>query len=283
MKEYYNMNNNCNFDKAITKVTVKKKNCKKNPVFVHAEQGVTYTIKEEDNVLQYTFMVPLCYDGKVLPITRIHSLCPIDDDCDCECDCGKWEPLTATFSPANWWKQVPDNSWILTFVEPCPPGPSGPTGPRPPPPVHRTFVDNIEVTSGSLSIKFLNSDKKILETFTVIKDKLDTYKLVKGDYIVPTVQVIFEYLKKYDFSDSIFEKIKNVLSEFFTSIALEQQIEDTFVSLDIKKNAGEITFDKYNETIQTFIKQITNDYGDDYVKNFLQIQTAIVNLKHLVK
>jgi hypothetical protein len=144
-------------------------------------------------------------------------------------------------------------------------------------------VTNATATNGSLDITFTGVDNEPIYSFEAIPGSLDTYILANGDYADIAIPIIFEKLKKFVYTDTIFNNIQNNLSAFFVSIALEQRISNRIKSLVKKIVSGEINIEQFNELVQQGNGEFAGEYGTNYVNNYVKLQNAIDKYKYIVE
>jgi len=217
------------------------------------EAGVEYTIKyntPSKGYNTYEFTVPTTYEG-----TNTSNLFFVDEFSNTQ------KSPYPKISPVSWWSTTDNKKYNLIV--------SG--------------AITISAGKGSLNITINDSNNKPLETFRAIPADLDTSILANGDYADVAIPIIFEKLKNFVYPESIFSNIQCVLSSFFVSIALQQRISERIQTSVQKIIAGEINLEQFKELVQQGNEEFANEYGDNYVSNFVKLQIAIDKHKHMLQ
>jgi len=170
---------------------------------------------------------------------------------------------TPTFSDPSIWEKQGDGTWQLVWPA--------------------ETVASVTASSGSLDITFKNYNNNIISFFEAIPGYLNTQTCANGDYADISVPVIYENLKKYSYANTIFGNIRDTLSAFFPSIALEQRIVETTALLNEELVSGKITLEQFEKLIKESYQKIASQYGSDYEKNYLKSSIAIEKYKYLLK
>jgi hypothetical protein len=143
-------------------------------------------------------------------------------------------------------------------------------------------VTDVTFESGSEIVKFYIGST-IVEKFTAIPGQLDTKLLEDGDYSDPSIRNIFERLKKYSYTESIFDIIKYNLAAFLPSIAYAQAYTTIVYELTEKYNNGEITIEQYNIALKVSAEQLAENYPTWYFNNLTKIEAAIIKYKYILE
>ena len=173
-------------------------------------------------------------------------------------------------------------------------GPTGPTGPTDPTDTtgaassvkgstgSASYVTDVTIESGSEIVKFSSYDT-IIDTFTAIPGQLDTELLEEGDYSDSSILSIFKNLKKYSYSESIFDIIKYNLAAFFPSIAYVQAYTTIVEELTAKMLKGEITLVEYNIALKVAAKELSDKYPIWYFKSLTKIELAMIKYRYILE
>jgi hypothetical protein len=111
-------------------------------------------------------------------------------------------------------------------------------------------VTSVTAEQGSLKITFNDANNNPIDSFIAVPGKLITELLANGDYAEIAIPNIFENLKKFGYSNSVFDSIQNSLAAFFVSIALEQRISERIQTLIQQFTAGELTIEQFNASVE---------------------------------
>ena len=142
-------------------------------------------------------------------------------------------------------------------------------------------VTDVTFESGSEIVNFYSGDT-IIDTITAIPGQLVTKLLEYGDYSDPSIRNIFEYLKNFVFSDSIFDIIKYNLAAFLSAEAFAQAYTEIVYALTDKYNNGEITIEQYNIELEVSAEQLAENYPTWYFNNLTKIEAAIIKYKYIL-
>jgi len=145
-----------------------------------------------------------------------------------------------------------------------------------------TEVTNVTASTGSLNIEFTDADGNVLNKFTDIEGDLDVNLCANGDYSDLAIPGIFNQLKNFIYNDTIFDIIRNNLSAFFPSIALEKRIVLGTILLTEQLVSGAITLVQYQELLDKKYEEYASQYGNDYVDNYVKLTIAIEKYKYLL-
>jgi hypothetical protein len=218
-----------------------------NPTSVGNTQGVTDSVLEgaTTDTGTITFNIPCTYDGKKINNLTFISSAKIDFG-----------------TTADWWTEQSDGSYQLTAS---------------------FSINSVTTASGSLEVSFINENGIKLETFKAIPGELDTTILEKGDYADISVPIIFNKLKNTLYTDNVFDSILYNLTAFFVSIALQQRISERIDKLVKLFVLGEITLEEFNISVNQGNEEFAGQYGDNYVNNYLKVQSAIEKFKYILQ
>jgi hypothetical protein len=139
-----------------------------------------------------------------------------------------------------------------------------------------------EYEEGSLIIKILGENKNVLTEFTAIPGELDNSKIISGEYIETAVKETFKRLKKYTYTDNIFNELLYSLSAFFSAIYLEQEIVSNIINYNAQVISNEINIDMFNKNVTDMEKSLADQYPNLYFNLLNQIQNSINNNKHIL-
>ena len=143
-------------------------------------------------------------------------------------------------------------------------------------------VTDVTFESGSEIVKF-SSDDTIIDEFTTIPGQLVTELLEDGDYSDQSILNIFENLRKYSYSESIFDIIKYKLAAFFSSIAYAQAYTTIVEELTDKYDNGVITIDEYDEALEVAAKELSDKYPIWYFNSLTKIEAAIIKYRYILE
>jgi hypothetical protein len=153
------------------------------------------------------------------------------------------------------------------------------------PPTTLYYVGDTSWSEGSIICTFTGLNKKPVTEFTTIEGELELQKLLLGDYIDDTIIKTFKKLrtKNYIRVYNITDKIQNTLSEFLTNTTYTKLVIKSINELTELFLQNKITLDEYNVLLKKVTKDLSEQYGELYVFNYLKIQESIKENKHILE
>lgn len=149
-------------------------------------------------------------------------------------------------------------------------------------PTYQPTISTINAIEGSAIIFLIDSNGNTIKEFTAIPGELNIEESASGEYAKIIIPVIFNNLNGFIYTKYIFENIQNVLSEFFSNVALNKRIIKRINKLNEEFLSGKITIEKFNELVKIGELEFSDEYGPDYVNNYVSLQIAIQQFKYLL-
>jgi len=145
-----------------------------------------------------------------------------------------------------------------------------------------TSPSSLDITFLNINITFLNMNKNPFDYFVAIHGYLDTTMCANGDYVDISIPVIYENLKNFYYSKTIFDNILYKLATYFPSIALKQRITERIKSILQRLFSGEINLDEFNVVVKQGNEEFASEYRKDYEDNYIKLKFAIEKNKSLL-
>jgi len=149
-------------------------------------------------------------------------------------------------------------------------------------PTNQPIISTINAIEGSAIIILIDSNGNTIKEFTAISGELNIEESASGEYAKIIIPVIFNNLNGLIYTKDIFENIQNVLSAFFSNVALNKRIIKRINKLNEEFLSGKITIEKFNELVKIGELEFSDEYGADYVNNYVSLQIAIQQFKYLL-
>jgi len=149
-------------------------------------------------------------------------------------------------------------------------------------PTNQPIISTINAIEGSAIIILIDSNGNTIKEFTAISGELNIEESASGEYAKIIIPVIFNNLNGLIYTKDIFENIQNVLSAFFSNVALNKRIIKRINKLNEEFLSGKITIEKFNELVKIGELEFSDEYGPDYVNNYVSLQIAIQQFKYLL-